>query len=80
MLYGAKSDMTHLRALGAPCAVVEPLKKLKNMEVRICYFVGYKHGRGGYRVWDPSRKDVVGVTFEQRDATLEIFFATAHPC
>ena len=33
-------------------------------------FVGYKHGGGGYRVWDPSRKDVVEVTFEQRDATL----------
>jgi len=30
--YGAKPDLAHLRAFGAPCAVVEPLEKLKKLD------------------------------------------------
>ena len=60
-----KPDPAHLCAVGAPCSIVEPLKKLKKLDdwVRMCFFVGYKYGGGGYRVWDPKGKAVV----ESRD-------------
>jgi transposase InsO family protein len=68
VLYGMKPDVRDLRAFGAPCAVVEPSEKLKKLDDRasMCFFVGYKYGGGGYRVWDPKRKVVV----ESRDITF----------
>jgi hypothetical protein len=32
----------------------KPSEKLKKLDDRatMCYFVGYKYGGGGYRVWD----------------------------
>ena len=49
--YGAKPDLAHLRALGAPCTVVQPLEKLRKLDAqsRMCFFFGYKYERGGYR-------------------------------
>jgi len=63
--YETKPDLAHLRAFGAPCSIVEPLVKLKKLDerARMCFFVGYKYGGGGYRVWDPKGKVVV----ESRD-------------
>ena len=60
-----KPDPAHLCAVGAPCSIVEPLKKLKKLDdrARMCFFVSYKYGGGGYRVWDPKGKAVV----ESRD-------------
>jgi len=59
--YETKPDLAHLRAFGAPCSIVEPLVKLKKLDerARMCFFVGYKYGGGGYRVWDPKGKVVV---------------------
>jgi len=56
--YGAKPDLAHLRAFGAPCSIVGPLEKLDD-QARMCFFVGYKCGGGGYRVWDPKGRDVM---------------------
>ena len=42
------------REFGALCAIVEPKERLKNAR-RSVFFVGYKYGRGGYRLWDPNR-------------------------
>ena len=66
LLYRKKADVTHLHAFGAPCAIVKPLAKLKKLDdwVRMCYCVGYKYGRGGYRV-DPRE-----VVVETRDVTF----------
>jgi transposase InsO family protein len=74
VLYGTKPDVRNLRAFGAPCAVIEPSEKLKKLDDRatMCFFVGYKYGGGGYRVWDPKRKVVV----ESRDV---IFFEDGLP-
>ena len=71
--YGARPDLAHLRAFGAPCAVVEPLEKLKKLDDRaaMCFFVGYKYD-GGYRVWDPKKR----VVFESRDV---VFFEDGLP-
>ena len=71
--YEMKPDLAHLRAFGAPCSIVEPLEKLKKLDDRakMCFFVGYKYGGGGYRVWDPKGKVVV----ESRDI---LFYAAAH--
>ena len=59
-IYGVEPDVSHLRAFGAPCAVVEPSELLKKLDNRakMCFFVGYKY-QGGYRVWDPKRRVVV---------------------
>ena len=59
--YGAKPDVSHLRAFGAPCATVEPKERLRKLDDRttMCFFVGYKYAGGGYRVWDPKRRAVV---------------------
>ena len=61
VLYGVKSDVSHLRTFGAPCAIVEPKEWLKKLDDRatMCFFVGYKYEGGGYRVWDPKRQVVV---------------------
>ena len=61
ILYGAKPDVSHLRAFGAPCAIVEPKERLRKLDDRatMCFFVGYKYEGGGYRVWDPKRRVVV---------------------
>jgi hypothetical protein len=61
VLYGMKPDVWDLRAFGAPCAVVEPSERLKKLDDRatMLFFVGYKYGGGGYKVWDPKRRVVV---------------------
>ena len=61
VLYGVKPDVSHLRAFGAPCTIVEPKERLKKVDERatMCFFVGYKYEGGGYRVWDPKRQVVV---------------------
>jgi len=55
--YETKPDLAHLCAFGA---IVEPLVKLKKLDerVRMCFFVSYMYGGGGYRVWDPKGKVV----------------------
>jgi len=60
MVYGAKPDVTHLRAFGAPCAIIEVKERLKKLDdlATMCHFVGYKYERGGYRVWDPKGRVV----------------------
>jgi len=52
--YGAKPDLAHLHAFGAPRAVVQPLEELRKLDARsrMGFFVGYKYEGGGYRVWD----------------------------
>ena len=66
MVYGAKPDLAHLCAFGAPCAIIakERLNKLDD-HATMCFFVGYKYERGGYRVWDPKRRiiDMVEARF-----------------
>ena len=59
----AKPDVSHLRAFGAPCAIVEPNEKLRKLDDRasMCFFVGY-------RVWDPKRRVVV----ESRDIVARL--------
>jgi hypothetical protein len=49
-----KPDVRDLHAFRAPSAVVEPSEKLHKLDDKatMCYFVGYKYGGGGYRVWD----------------------------
>jgi len=32
VLYGAKPDVSHLCAFGAPCAIVEPKERLKKLD------------------------------------------------
>ena len=56
MLYGVKPNVAHLRAFGAPSAVVKPSELLKKLDdrVQMCFFVGYKYA-GGYRVWDQAQ-------------------------
>ena len=56
-----KPDVSHLRAFGAPCAIVEPKERLRKLDDRasMCFFIGYKYEGGGYRVWDPKRRVVV---------------------
>ena len=69
VLYGVKPDVSHLRAFGAPCAVVEPSELVRKLDdqSRMCLFVGYKYEGGGYRVWDPKRRVVV----ESRDISIK---------
>jgi len=69
-----KLDVSHLRAFGAPCAIVEPKERLRKFDDRaIMYFcVGYKYQGGGYRIWDPKRQVVV----ESRDI---VFFEDGLP-
>lgn len=61
MVYGVKPDLADSRVFGDPCAIVEPGKKLKELDDRakMCLFLGYKYGGGGYRVWDPRESAVV---------------------
>lgn len=35
--------------------------KLRKLDERVsmCFFIGYKYGGGGYRVWDPKRQAVI---------------------
>ena len=65
VLYGAKSDVSHLRAFGTPCAIVELTERLRKLDDRamMCFFVRYKYKEGGYQVWDLKRRVVV----ESRD-------------
>jgi transposase InsO family protein len=74
VIYGTKPDVSHLRAFGAPCAIVEPQQRLKKLDDRatMCFFVGYKYEGGGYRVWDPKRR----VVLESRDV---VFFEDGLP-
>ena len=74
MRYGAEPDLAHLRAFGALCSVVDPLVKLKKLDdhARMCFFVGYKYGGGGYWVWDLKG----GVLVESRDV---VFFEDGLP-
>jgi len=48
VLYGAKSDASHLRAFGTPCAIVEPTERSRKLDDRakMCFFVGYKYATG----------------------------------
>ena len=48
VLYGAKSDVSHLRAFGTPCAIVEPTERLRKLDNRatMCFIVGYKYATG----------------------------------
>ena len=66
--------MTDLHAFGVPCAIVELSEKLRKLDdrARMCVFIGYKYGGGGYRVWDPRRSVVV----KSRDV---IFFEDGLP-
>ena len=61
VLHGTKPDLADLRAFSTPCAIVEPVAKLKKLDdqVRMCFVVGYKYSGGGYRVWDPEKKVIV---------------------
>ena len=62
VLYGARPDVSHLRAFSAQCAIVAPKELLKELDDRslMCFFVD---GGGGYWVWDPKRR----VAVESRD-------------
>jgi len=48
-LYGAKPDVSHLRAFGGPCTIVEPKERLKKLDYRatMSFLVGYKYEGGG---------------------------------
>ena len=72
--YGAEPDLAHLQAFRALCSIVKPLVKLQKLDdwARMCCFVGYKYGGGGYRVWDPKGKVMV----ESRDV---VFFEDSLP-
>ena len=61
VLYGAKLDVSHLRAFGALCAIVEPKELLKKLHDRLlmCFFMGSKYGGGGYWVWDLKKRVMV---------------------
>jgi len=61
VLYGMKSDISHLYTFRAPCAIVELKEWLKKLDDRVtmCFFMGYKYEGGGYRVWDLKRQVVV---------------------
>ena len=74
MHYSAEPDLAHLRAFGAPCSMVDLLVKLKKLDncVRMCFFISYKYGGGGYQVWDPKG----GVLVELRDV---VFFEDSLP-
>ena len=73
-VYGSMPDLSDLRAFGALCASVEPAAKLRKLDDRagMYFFVGYKYGGGGYRLWDPERRIVV----ESRDV---LFFEDGLP-
>ena len=60
-VYGTPPDVSDLCAFGAPCTVVEPAVKLRKLDncSSMCFFIGYKYGGGGYRVWDPKRQVVI---------------------
>ena len=73
VLYGMKPDVSHLRAFGAPCAIVNPNELDDRARARMCFFVGYKYGHGGdsgYRVWDPTRRVVVESSVESRNVVF----------
>ena len=74
VLYETRPNISDLRAFGAPCAIVQPAVKLKKLDDRtnMCFFLGYKYGGGGYRVWRPEMKVVV----EARDV---VFFEEGLP-
>jgi len=57
VLYGAKPGVSHLRAFGAPCAIIKPKERLRKLDdqAMMCFFVGYKYKGGGYQVWDPKK-------------------------
>ncbi len=68
MVYRTKPDVADLWAFSAPCTIVKPKEKLNKLDdwAKMCVFIGYKYGGGGYRVWDPR---VLGVV-ETRDVTF----------
>ena len=74
MHYGTEPDLAHFRAFSTLCSMVDPLAKLKKLDdcARMCFFVGYKYGSGGYQVWDPKG----GVLVESRDM---VFFEDGLP-
>ena len=61
VLYETKPNISDLWAFGAPCAIVQPVIKLKKLDDRanMCFFLGYKYSGGGYRVWRLEIKMVV---------------------
>jgi len=67
-------DVSHLRAFGVPCTIVELKEQLRNLDDRatMCFFVGYKGEGGGCSVWDQKRQVVV----ESRDI---VFFEDSLP-
>ncbi len=71
MVYGMKPDVADLRAFSAPCAIVKLKEKLNRLDdwAKMCVFIGYKYGGGGYRVWDLRVPGVPGVV-ETRDMTF----------
>ena len=48
VLYGAKLDVSNLRAFSTPCAIVEPTERLRKLDDRatMCFFLGYKYATG----------------------------------
>ena len=74
LVYGMIPNVSHLHAFSTPCAAVEPAAKLKKLDDRAgrYFFIGYKYGGGGYRLWDPRRRAVV----ESRDV---LFFENGLP-
>ena len=59
------TDVSHLCAFFAPCAIVELTERMRKLDNRttMCFFVGYKYERDGYQVWDPKRRAVVESRF-----------------
>ena len=68
VLYETKPNISDLWAFGTPCAIVQPVVKLKKLDNRanMCFFLGYKYSSGGYRVWRLEIKMVV----EARDVVF----------
>jgi hypothetical protein len=68
VFYGMTPDVWDLRAFSAQRAVIKLSERLKKLDDRatMCFFVEYKYGSGGYRVWDLRRQVVV----ESRDAFI----------
>ena len=61
VLYGMKSDISHLCTFRVPCTIIEPKEWLKKLDdsMTMCFFMGYKYKGGSYRVWDLKRQVVV---------------------
>ena len=61
VLYETKPNISDLQAFGAPCAIIQPVIKLKKLDDRanMCFFLGYKYSGGGYWVWCLEIKMVV---------------------